>query len=585
MRRIALLMLIPLAGATAFAASAGADDTHSYEIEMYNAFGIVEGSDVRVSGVNAGRVTSLEINEDKRAVVTVEVNGELAEFGEDTRCSTEPQSLIAEYFIDCDPAGPPMPDGGTVPASRVTQTVQTDIVQNTLREPYVERLQLLINEFGTGLAGNADNLNEAIRLGAPALTETRKVTRILADQNRIISDLTANSDRVIGELAQSRGDVVSFIDEAEDAASASAARREDLSRDFELLDDFLAELNPTLAQLEDLALTQGPLLSDLRAAAPGLNQLALDLPAFNAATEESLATLGDAAVVGRTALTRGRDEIESLADAGRKAPVTAEALADFVRDIDDPRRAVEIDDRAVADTGRTDPRPGQKDTKGYTGFESLLNYLYYLTGTTAQFDQVAHTMHINIQSFEEGPCGHVNSGRDPETGERGVPTNDGELTTDLTEAADCVQWLGPNQPGITEAIPERPYPSAVCPRGTEPEAAQYLCDPNRSDREQARQRGDGGGDAGGEGGEAGGGTGPEGSTVPAPGGDGTGAGGGGVPGDDVLDDILDDLPQDALDDLPGGLGNALQQGQNGGGTGEPGGGAAGDLLDFLLSSE
>ena len=30
---------------------------------MYNAFGIVEGSDVRVAGVNAGTVTSLDITE------------------------------------------------------------------------------------------------------------------------------------------------------------------------------------------------------------------------------------------------------------------------------------------------------------------------------------------------------------------------------------------------------------------------------------------------------------------------------------------------------------------------------------------
>ena len=103
--------------------------------------------------------------------------------GKDTSCSSEPQSLIAEYFIACEPAGPPLPDGGQIPASQVAQTVQNDLVQNTLRESYKQRLQLLINEFGTALAGNADSLNEAIRLGAPALTQLRKVTSILASQN------------------------------------------------------------------------------------------------------------------------------------------------------------------------------------------------------------------------------------------------------------------------------------------------------------------------------------------------------------------------------------------------------------------
>ncbi len=605
MRRVALTLCVLALGGAALAAGAGADDTHLYKIEMYNAFGIVEGSDVRVSGVNAGNVTDLEINEDKRAVVTVELNGELAELGEETTCSTEPQSLIAEYFIDCDPQGAPMEDGGMVPANRVSQTVQQDLVQNTLREPYKHRLRLLINEFGTALAGNADNLNEAIRLGAPALTETRKVTRILAGQNRIIRDLNANSDQVIGELARTRNDVVAFVDEAEDAAAASASRREDLSRDFELLDDFLAELNPTLAELESVANQQTPLLADLNAAAPGLNRLAVNLPAFNAATGTSLTSLGAASVVGNKALTRGEDEIELLADAGKGAPVTAEALADFVADIDDPRRAVEIDDRAARDTGRTNPEPGQRDTKGYTGFESLLNWIYYLTGTTNQFDQVAHSMHINLNAFETGKCGHVSSGRDPETGETGVPAEAHRgLTTNIVEAARCVQWLGPNQPGINEDLGLPPYDPAVCPNGTEPQAAEYLCNPQGTTRRPARagddeRRGGDGGDsrppdttsAGGD--QPSGGGGDGGGSGPGPGADGP------VP-EDLLDEILD-LPQEALENLPRQLQDQLQQlnlgiqrglnpseprGATAGATGLGGttGAAAEQLLDFLFSN-
>jgi virulence factor Mce-like protein len=581
MRRILLIVSLLVAGAATVAASAGADDAHTYKIEMYNAFGIVEGSQVRVAGVNAGTVEELDINEDKRALLTVELTGEMGTLGEDTECSSEPQSLIAEYFIDCEPAGPPLPENGTIPASQVSQTVQQDLVNNTLREPFKRRLQLLINEFGTALAGNPEALNEAIRLGAPALTELRKVTKILASQNRIIRDLNADSDQVIGRLTERSEDVVRFVQEARDTAEASAARRADLSRDFEILDDFLAELDPTLADLEALARQQTPLLTDLRAAAPGLNTLATGLQPFNRAGDESLTSLGDASVVGRRALARGRDEIRLLADASRGAPVTAEALADFVRDIDDPRRSVEIDERAARDTGRTNPAPGQPDTKGYTGFESLLNWLYYIVGTTAQFDQVAHTMHINLNEFESGPCGHVSTGRDHQTGEVGVPAQDGGTTTNILEAARCIQWMGPNQPGITEPSGLPPYDPAVCPNGTEPEAALALCNPGgRSQRasQPARGgRGDGGGGQGapGDGGAAG----------AAPGEPGGGP-------DNVLDDILD-LPNNVLEDLGGTLDETLG-GLGGGGQsgGQAGGGGVGsditndaqDLLDFLFGN-
>ncbi len=69
-----------------------------------------------------------------------------------------------------------------IPASRVSQTVQPDLVQNTMREPFKQRFRLLINEFGTGLSGNSEALNEAIRLGAPALTDLKEVTETLRSQ-------------------------------------------------------------------------------------------------------------------------------------------------------------------------------------------------------------------------------------------------------------------------------------------------------------------------------------------------------------------------------------------------------------------
>jgi ABC-type transporter Mla subunit MlaD len=605
MRRIAVFASLLAALGVVFAATAGADNTREYKIEMYNAFGIVEGSDVRVAGVNAGNVTDLEINEEKRAVVTVELNGELAELGTETRCSSEPQSLIAEYFIDCDPQGPPMEEGDIVPASRVSQTVQQDLVQSTLREPYKQRLRLLINEFGTALAGNPDSLNEAVRLGAPALTETRKATQILASQNRIIRDLNVDSDQVIAELARVRNDAVEFVDEAEDAASASAARREDLSQDFALLDDFLGELEPTLAELESVAREQTPLLTDLRASASGLTTLSTNLPAFSNATEGALTSLGDAANVGRKALNRGRDEIDLLADASRKAPLTAEGLADFASDIDDPRRTVEIDQRAGTDTGRTSTQPERKNTMGYTGFESLLNWTYYLTGTSAQFDQVAHTMHINLNAFETGNCSHASSGRDEE-GHVGVPTEDGGRTTNILDAARCVQWLGPNQPGINEEMPLPPYDPSVCPDGTEPPAALELCNPANAARTSARAGSPS------ERGGRGTGTNPGQSTpeTTAPGdsagdgdgggGDGAGAGDEGPIPDNLLDDILN-LPQDALEDLPqslqdelrnlgSGLRRGLDRNEPRGASAGPGGlggntgAVAEELLDFLFSN-
>jgi virulence factor Mce-like protein len=603
MRRILTAIALIAAGIAVLTTTAGANDTHTYEIEMYNAFGLVQGSDVRIAGVNAGTVTDLNITPQKTARVTVELSGDFGTLGKDTKCSSEPQSLIAEYYITCEPAGPPLADGGTIPASQVSQTVQNDLVQDTLREPFKQRFALLINEFGTALAGNSDRLNQAIKLGAPAITQLHKITSILASQNQIITDLNSNSDKVIGQLAARREDVVSFIQRATDTADASLARRTDLSRDFEILDDFLAQLQPTLAKLDDVAQTNTPLLADLRAAAPGLNRLALNLPAFSRASDASLTSLGEASTVGTTALRRGADEIRLLADSGAKAPETGEILADFLRDLDDPRRAVEIDDRVPQDTGRTNPQPGQKDTKGYTGLEGLLNYAYYQPGALNQFDQVGHLLHFTLYYINSGACGQFDSGHDPQSGAPGVPSQSGGTTTNILDAADCVGWLGPNQPGINESLHLPPYDPSVCPNGTAPQAAEALCNPagnNDNNGNRHHQSGNGGSETnqqtgGGNGGGSGGDTG-----TGSPGDTGGDTGGGDLPGQlpsDILDQILN-LPPSAIDDLPQsvqdqlGLGGTGQSGSGQGGAaggaagaaGSAGAGATGDLLDFLFTT-
>jgi virulence factor Mce-like protein len=482
MRRLALIAISVLAAAAGLVTTvAGADDTHSYKIELDNAFGLVQGSPIKIAGVEAGTVTDLDINEDKRALVTVETTGAIGELGEDSTCSSEPQSLIAEYFLDCLPSGDPLPEGGTIPVEQVTQTVQADLVQNTLREPFKRRLQMIINEFGTALAGNPENLNDAIRRGAPALRDLEQVLDILGDHNRIIRDLNANSDRVIGRLVERREDVVRFVQEARDTAEASAGRRADLSRNFEILDDFLAELRPTLADTETLARAQTPVLRDLRASAPGLNTLAQNLPAFNEASEAALTELGEASIVGRRALRNGADEIRILRRAFKNGPRSAELLADLLADTEDPRRAVEIDARAGRDTGRTSSQPGTKNTMGYTSLEGLLNYAYYQAGALNQYDQHSHLLHFSLYGVNQsgGPCGTFSTGRDPQTGAPGWPATGGGKTTDPLKADRCAAFLGDSQPGINEDLGLPRYDPSVCPRGTKPEPARIeLCDPN-----------------------------------------------------------------------------------------------------------
>ena len=535
MRRLALIAALICASVAALAATASGDGEHTYFIEFDNAFGLTNGSEVKVAGVTAGTVVDLDVNSSKRAVVKVQLSGPVSVLGEDTVCRSQPQSLIAEYFVDCTPKGPPIEvtdssdadriEAPDVPVTQTRQTVQNDLVLSTMRMPYRERLTLLINEFGTALAGNGENLNKAIYRGAPALEQTRKVTKLLASQNTTIRDLNVNADRIIGKLAERREDVTRFIQEAKDTAEIANTRRDELSQNFALLDDFLAELGPTMNELDNVAVQGTPLATDLRAAAPGLTTLSRNLPAFNRSATTGLKALGNASVTGRTALKKSRDEIKQLGKSSKKAYPTADDLSKFLRDIDDPRRAVEVDARAAEDTGRDAPT-------GYTGMEGLLNYLYYQTGAINQYDEIGHLLHFSIFEVATGPCANYNPGIYKDA--VGVPNADGSAaTTNVLEANRCVAWLGDSQPDINEPLNLPPYDPAVCPDGS---TDTSLCDPAGTlsasvDRKSSRKAKAGGG--------AGSGDGTDGTTGGDTGTDGGGADDGGTGTDPVIPGVPD----------------------------------------------
>ena len=113
----------------------------TYKIRFDNAFGLVKGGDFRVGGVNAGQTTDFEVEKKKgespKAVVTVEVSKPgFGDFREDASCEVRPQSLIGEYYVDCQPGKSDERLRTAEGAGRADLlTIPPDIVNNIMRRP------------------------------------------------------------------------------------------------------------------------------------------------------------------------------------------------------------------------------------------------------------------------------------------------------------------------------------------------------------------------------------------------------------------------------------------------------------------
>ena len=457
MRRLLLTLLLVAAVGGAVVLATGAakeDDKADYIVELDNAFGLITGGDVKVAGVRAGKVTSMEIDTDtKRALIGIDITQPGFEsLRKDVHCESRPQSLIGEYFIDCQPGTDreELP-GKRVPVEQTGSTVPPDLVNDIMRLPYRERLRVIVAELGTGLAGRGEDLNEAIRRASPALRETDRVLKILGDQNETLKDLVRNADVAVGELADNRKDVSRFVVEARDTAQASAERRDDLARTFNRLPGFLEELRPTMAALGRVADEQTPALRDLGATSGQLERLFENLGPFARASGPAFESLGRASRTGRRAVRSAGPIVSQLRRFSGDTPELAKNLAITLEDLDDRDRAIWKD-------------PRSPNGQGFTGLEALLDYVITQALSINIYDSAAHTLKVSL--FEAQPCGGYAGAREAREPDR---------------YKQCAAGLGPNQPGITT-------PDPTVPPGGDPRNARNRRVMNRDLRE-ARQKG------------------------------------------------------------------------------------------------
>src|SRR5581483_11891670 len=305
MRRLALIAvaLAALGAAGAATASGGGGGDYRVRAIFDNGGFVVPGEDVRIAGAKVGSVSEVGVtlpgdwvNADHSSepgkafvVMTIDDPG-FQSWREDASCLIRPQSLLGEKYIDCTPTQPrapgtpPRPPLETIPSGQPGagerflplqnngKQVDLDLVQDIQRLPYAQRLTLILNDLGAGLAARGRDLNAVIRRADPALRYTDEVLAILARQNRQLAQLARDSATVLGPLARERRHVSGFIASAGATARATAERSADLESGIRKLPHFLAELRSTMNRLHGFAATAQPVVADLGAAAPSITR-------------------------------------------------------------------------------------------------------------------------------------------------------------------------------------------------------------------------------------------------------------------------------------------------------------------------
>jgi ABC-type transporter Mla subunit MlaD len=433
MRRvlIALAVVATVAGAVAVSAAGGSSGNPTFTVELDNAFGLVTGSDLKVAGVRAGTIRDLRLDPGTHdALVDIELTKDgFGSLRTDAHCESRPQSLIGEYFLDCQPGTDPnkLKDGARIPIEQTGSTVPADLLADVMRRPYRERLRIILGQLGLGLAARGDELNEAIRRASPALRETDRVLKILASQNQVLGKLVEDGDTVLHDLAGNRADVARWVRETHATASDSAERRAEIAQSLHKLPDFLRELRPAMAELGRASEAQTPSLVDLDASAQRLEHLFTHLGPFARSSQLNLRSLADASEIGLKAARHAGPVVDELNRFSVKAPELANNLQIVLGDLDDRGRAIEKDPRS----------PGGQ---GYTGFEALLQYVYDQALAINVFDANTYILKANL--FQNNCSDYQNAESLKE-----------ELASNPDFLKECAAYLGPSQQGVLQPDP------------------------------------------------------------------------------------------------------------------------------------
>src|SRR3954449_3795965 len=367
--------------AVVFGLGASGGGGSGYEVRAIfdNVAAAVPGEDVKIAGAKVGVIDSMDVTPGKKAAVLLRIDDSgFTPFHADAHCTVRPQSLIGEKFVECDPGTAASPalrqirrgDGEgqhLLPLAQTSSPVDLDLVNDIMRLPYRQRFAILLNEFGTGLAGRGADLNEVIHRANPALKQTDRVLKILAGQNHVLAQLASDSDTVLGPLAREKRRVSDFIAQANTTAQATAERRGDIRASIRRLPGFLRQLRPLMADLGSFSDQATPVVRDLGTAAPDVSRLVRQLGPFSSAARPAIRSLGQATVRGRPALIRARPLVQDLRTFARETKPVSVNLDDLTKSLDK--------------TG---------------GIERIMDYLFFQMTAINGFDSVGHYLRAGL---------------------------------------------------------------------------------------------------------------------------------------------------------------------------------------------
>jgi phospholipid/cholesterol/gamma-HCH transport system substrate-binding protein len=290
------------------------------EVGFPEAATLAEEADVRISGVNVGKVKSKRLDEGgRRTIAELELDEAFSPIPKDTHAILRQKTLLGETYVELSTGNRSagmLEDGERLPNVQVEPTVELDEIFGAFDEPTRRAFRQWVAGLSKASGGDApEDLNDALGNFAPFAVDGARLLEVLDGQETAVQQLIRNTGRVFAAINEREGALRQLIVNSNNTFEATASRDEALAETFEIFPVFLDQSKATLARLEDFSRDTRPLVNELKAPAddlgptvrdlgdlaPDLERLFRDLPPLIAASRR-----------GAPALERVLEEAEPL---------------------------------------------------------------------------------------------------------------------------------------------------------------------------------------------------------------------------------------------------------------------------------
>jgi phospholipid/cholesterol/gamma-HCH transport system substrate-binding protein len=273
---ILLFLWVTFGGPTPFRAK-----TYELKVPFDEATQLAEQSDVRISGVNVGKVQKIALAPNGRqALATVAIDDQYAPLPESTRAILRTKTLLGETYIELTPGsreGTELADGGTLAEANVAESVQLDEIFRTFDPETRAAFQGWMQEAAIAINGQGQSLSYAIGGLEPTFAEFDKLFRVLDSQRLAVGRLFRNGATTFRALRGREGQLGDLIQSSNAVFQTTARRDRDIEALFRAFPTFLDESRLTVSRLKEFSLEADPLMRQLVPAAEQLSPTLISL--------------------------------------------------------------------------------------------------------------------------------------------------------------------------------------------------------------------------------------------------------------------------------------------------------------------